>query len=152
MDRMARRAVRSGRRLAGRVVREARCRLEYTSVLVHVSVLLFVPLSVGPLTYLSRRLSFVSFLVLPPLAAGMCAMFSDPESESAFPVRFVAGLTAGALCSTGIGSFLELSARSGDLVIIGASHERGFLSRIVSPPTFELVHDVETDVAIVARE
>ena len=99
MDQTARRAVRSVRRLAGRVVREARRRLEYTSVLVHVSVLLFVPLSVGLLTYLSRRLSFVSFLVLPPLAAGTYALFSDPESESASPVRFVAGLTAGALCS-----------------------------------------------------
>lgn len=99
MDQTVRRTVRSVRRLAGRVIREARRRLEYTSVLVHVSVLLFVPLSVGLLTYLSRRLSFVSFLVLPPLAAGTYALFSDPESESASPVRFVAGLTAGALCS-----------------------------------------------------
>jgi len=31
-------------------------------------------------------------------------------------------------------SLLEQSAGSEDLVIIGASHERGFFSRLVSPP------------------
>jgi len=94
-----RKAAGTADRLVRRSVREVRRRLEYTSVLVHVSILLFVPLSVGLLTYLSRRLAFLSFLVLPPLAAGTYALFSDPESESADPVRFVAGLTAGAVCA-----------------------------------------------------
>jgi hypothetical protein len=51
-----------------------------------------------------------------------------------------------------IGAFLRRAARSNDLLVFGASHERGLLSRIVTPPTFEGIPDVETDVAIVARE
>jgi len=36
-----------------------------------------------------------------------------------------------------IGAFLRRAARSNDLLIIGASHERGFLSLLIPPPTFE---------------
>jgi hypothetical protein len=69
-------------------------------VLVHVSILVFVPFSVGLLTYLSNRLSFLSFFIFPPLAAGTYALFANPESEYASPVRFVTGLTAGAACAS----------------------------------------------------
>ncbi len=68
-------------------------------MLVHVSVLVFVPLSVGLLTYLSNRFDVLSFFIFPPLAAGTYALFANPESEASSPVRFVAGLTAGAVCA-----------------------------------------------------
>jgi nucleotide-binding universal stress UspA family protein len=74
-------------------------RLEETNVIVHVSMLIFVPSLVALLTYLSNRIDALSFFVFPPLAAGTYALFSNPESKYASPVRFVAGLTAGALCS-----------------------------------------------------
>ncbi|WP_336136173.1 HPP family protein [Natronomonas amylolytica] len=74
-------------------------RLEETNIIVHVSMLVFVPTLVALLTYLSNRLDALSFFVFPPLAAGTYALFSNPESKYASPFRFVAGLTAGALCS-----------------------------------------------------
>jgi hypothetical protein len=82
-----------------RAVRTGRLHLEETTTLVHVSILLFVSLLVGLLTYLSTRLDFLSFFLFPPLAAGTYALFAHPEHEAASPVRFVAGLTTGALCA-----------------------------------------------------
>lgn len=87
------------RRFERRKRRVLRRRLEETSVLVHVSILLFVPFLVGLLTYLSNRIDHLSFFLFPPLAAGTYALFANPESEYASPVRFVAGLTAGAVCA-----------------------------------------------------
>ncbi|WP_254857920.1 HPP family protein [Natronomonas gomsonensis] len=80
-------------------VRVARRRLEETSTLIHVSILLFVPALIALMTYLSNRSSYVSFFILPPLAAGTYALFANPESKYASPVRFVAGLSVGAICS-----------------------------------------------------
>jgi hypothetical protein len=36
-------------------------------------------------------------------------------------------------------------------VFVGSSGERSRASRFVSPPTFERLHDVECDVAVVDR-
>lgn len=94
-----RRTVRRLRQFERREVRELRRRLEETTILVHVSILLFVPFLVGLLTYLSNQLEQLSFFLFPPLAAGTYALFANPESEYASPVRFVAGLTAGAICA-----------------------------------------------------
>jgi len=87
------------RRLERREVRHVRRHLEVTRTLVHVSVILFVPLLVGVLVSLSNRLEGLSFFLYPPLAAGTYMLFANPESEQAAPVRFVGGLTAGAVCS-----------------------------------------------------
>jgi len=92
-------AVRWLRRRLRRAVREGRLRLEETNTFVHVSILLFVPMLVGLLTYLSGVLEYLSFFLFPPLAAGTYALFAHPEHEAASPVRFVAGLTAGAVCA-----------------------------------------------------
>ncbi|MDS0278295.1 HPP family protein [Halomicroarcula sp. S1AR25-4] len=51
----------------------------------------------------------------------------------------------------GINEFLETSGTQYDLVMIGASRDRSAASRFVSPPTFERLDDVDTDVAIVDR-
>lgn len=86
-------------RLERRQLRYVRRRAEETSTLLHVSILLFVPLLVGVLTYLSNQIEGLSFLLFPPLAAGTYTLFADPESRQADPVRFVGGLTAGAVCA-----------------------------------------------------
>ena len=86
-------------RLLRRRLRIARRRLEETSTLIHVSILVFVPSVIALMTHLSNRSEYVSFFVLPPLAAGTYALFANPESEYASPVRFVAGLSVGAICA-----------------------------------------------------
>jgi nucleotide-binding universal stress UspA family protein len=50
-----------------------------------------------------------------------------------------------------IESFLSANDEYYDLTIIGASTDRSTASRFVSPPTFERLHDLDCDVAIVHR-
>jgi len=50
-----------------------------------------------------------------------------------------------------IEAYLTETAGDFDLVMIGASRERTAASRLVSPPTFERIRDVDADVAIVDR-
>jgi hypothetical protein len=50
-----------------------------------------------------------------------------------------------------IESFLRQIAPATDLVVVGASRDRSTASRLVSPPTFERIDDLETDLAIVAH-
>ncbi len=47
--------------------------------------------------------------------------------------------------------FIERTAPRFDLVLMGASRDRSTASRIVSPPTFERVGELETDMAVVDR-
>ena len=86
------------RRLERREVRGFRAWLENTQNLIHVSVLLFVPLLMAAVTFLSGRLTELSFLLFPPLASATYTLFSDPDGRFASPRRFVGGLTAGAVC------------------------------------------------------
>lgn len=72
--------------------------LENTENLVHVSVLVFVPLLIALVTYLSNRVDLLPYLLFPPLASGTYSLFAEPERSYASPRRFVGGLTAGALC------------------------------------------------------
>ncbi|WP_207586332.1 HPP family protein [Halomontanus rarus] len=98
-DRFLEEEGRGFRRFKRRLLRRGRRRLEETATLVHVSVLLFVPLLIGLLTYLSTRWEHLSFFLFPPLAAGTYALFAHPESKRSSPIRFVTGLTAGAVCA-----------------------------------------------------
>lgn len=50
-----------------------------------------------------------------------------------------------------INSFLASTAETYDLVIIGASQDRSAASRFITPPTFERLDNIETDIAIVDR-
>jgi nucleotide-binding universal stress UspA family protein len=50
-----------------------------------------------------------------------------------------------------IESFLEANDEYYDLTVMGASTDRSAASRFVSPPTFERLHDLDCDVAIVHR-
>jgi nucleotide-binding universal stress UspA family protein len=48
-------------------------------------------------------------------------------------------------------SYLDANAETYDLVVIGSSGDRSAASRFVSPPTFERITEIETDVAVVDR-
>jgi nucleotide-binding universal stress UspA family protein len=103
-DRLAARimwAIRRAERIERRELREFRRWLENTNNLIHISILLFVPLLIALVTVISNALTELSFLLFPPLASGTYTLFADPEGRYASPVRFVAGLTAGALCGWG---------------------------------------------------
>jgi nucleotide-binding universal stress UspA family protein len=86
------------RRFERRELRELRNWLRQTRNLVHLSILLVVPLVIGVVTGLTNTLSAFSFLLFPPLASGAYTLFANPEGEYASPVRFVGGLTTGAVC------------------------------------------------------
>jgi nucleotide-binding universal stress UspA family protein len=90
-------AVRRAERIERRELREFHRWLQNTNNLVHVSVLLFVPLLMALVTVLSNALTELSFLLFPPLASGTYTLFADPGGRYASPVKFVGGLTAGAL-------------------------------------------------------
>jgi hypothetical protein len=87
------------RRLERRRIGTFRDWIEHTDNLIHVSVLVFLPLLIGLVTYLSNLLEGVlPFLLFPPLASGVYTLFANPESEYASPRRFIGGLTLGAVC------------------------------------------------------
>jgi nucleotide-binding universal stress UspA family protein len=85
------------RRFERRELHEFRRWLESSRNLVHLSVVLFVPLLVGLVTLVANATN-LSFLLFPPLAAGAYLLFAHPEERYSSPLRFVTGLTAGALC------------------------------------------------------
>ena len=72
--------------------------LEHTGNLLHLSVLVFVPLVIAAVTWLSNATAAISFLLFPPLASGAYTLFADPEGPYATPSKFVGGMTVGALC------------------------------------------------------
>lgn len=101
-------AVRRLERFERRELRDLHRWLEDTSHLLLLSVLVFVPLLMGLLTYLSNRLDVLPFLLFPPLASGTYTLFARPSSQAASPRRFVGGLTIGAASGW---LALELTAR-----------------------------------------
>ncbi|MFB6106411.1 MAG: HPP family protein [Halobacteriaceae archaeon] len=90
-------AARRARRVERRELREFRRWIERTDNLIHLTVLLVVPVLVGAVTYVSNAVAQLSFLLFPPLASGTYTLFSDPEGRYSSPVRFVTGMTIGAL-------------------------------------------------------
>lgn len=96
------------RRFERRQIRTVRRWLEHPDNLLHLSVLVFVPLLVGGVTWLANVSPVVSFLVYPPLASGTYTLFSNPEGRYSSPRTFVGGLTVGALIGWTV---LELSVR-----------------------------------------
>jgi hypothetical protein len=94
------------RRIERREFTEFRRWVENTNNLIHLSILLFVPLLIGGVTIISNALIELSFLLFPPLASGTYTLFADPEGRYASPVKFVVGLTVGALAGW---AALELS-------------------------------------------
>ncbi|MFB6070230.1 MAG: HPP family protein [Halanaeroarchaeum sp.] len=83
------------RAIARRVIRLRRW-LSETSHLERASVLVFAPLLIAVVTYLSNAIGSISFLLFPPLASGTYTLFADPEGEYSSPVKFVGGMTIGA--------------------------------------------------------
>ncbi|MEF8856293.1 MAG: universal stress protein [Haloplanus sp.] len=50
-----------------------------------------------------------------------------------------------------ITDFIDANADAYDLLLVGSSGERSRASRFISPPTFERIHEVDCDVAVVDR-
>ena len=96
------------RRFERRELQVIRRWLEHPDNLLHLSVLVFVPLLVGAVTWLANVSPVVSFLVYPPLASGTFTLFSNPEGRYSSPRTFVGGLSLGALSGWIV---LELSVR-----------------------------------------
>ena len=117
-------ALSRARRVEQRELREFRRWVERTDVLVHLSILVFVPVLVAVVTALSNAVDRLSFLLFPPLAAGAYTLFADPEGRYASPTKFVAGLTVGALCGWGalvVATALGLPEGPGDAIFaVGA--------------------------------
>lgn len=65
---------------------------------LHISLLLFIPLLIGLVTFLANAIDFLPYLLFPPLASGTYTLFADPEARAASPRRFVGGMTIGAIC------------------------------------------------------
>jgi nucleotide-binding universal stress UspA family protein len=85
------------KRIERRELHEVRHWVEQTRTLTRLSVLVFVPVLIAVITWLSNSLGWLSFLVFPPLAASTYTLFSDPTGRYSSPWQFVAGLTLGAL-------------------------------------------------------
>lgn len=90
--------LRRARRFERRELRDLRRWLERTATLVHLSILFVVPVVIGLVTALTNAIGSLSFLLYPPLASGAYTLFANPEGKYASPIRFVGGLTAGAVC------------------------------------------------------
>ncbi|WP_323174624.1 HPP family protein [Natrialba sp. PRR66] len=86
------------RRIERYELHKLRSWLENTRNLIHLSALLLVPVLIAAITALSNGVSTLPFLLFPPLASGTYTLFSEPNSKSASPRRFIGGLTLGALC------------------------------------------------------
>jgi len=84
--------------------------IEHTGNLLHLSVLVFVPLLIAAVTWLTNMTAVISFLLFPPLASGTYTLFADPEGKYATPWKFVGGMTVGALCGW---LAIELTAAAG---------------------------------------
>lgn len=91
-----------------REVQDFRDWIEATSNLVHLSIVVFVPLLIAIVTYLSNAVEAISFLLFPPLASGTYTLFAGPEGRYSSPAKFVGGMTAGGLCGW---IALEVTAR-----------------------------------------
>jgi nucleotide-binding universal stress UspA family protein len=88
------------RRFERREVREFRRWIEHTTNLIHLTVLFVVPVLIALVTAVSNSLDLLPFVLFPPLASGTYTLFADPEGKYASPVKFVGGLTTGAICGT----------------------------------------------------
>jgi nucleotide-binding universal stress UspA family protein len=91
-------AYRRARAIERREIAEFGRWVENTDNLLHLSVVVFVPLLIAVVTWLSNMVGLLPYLLFPPLASGSYTLFAQPESRYASPKRFVGGLTAGALC------------------------------------------------------
>ncbi|MFB6292861.1 MAG: HPP family protein [Halonotius sp.] len=96
------------RRLVVRECRDFRRWVEDTRNFLHLSLLLFVPLLIGLVTWLASRIDLLPFLLFPPLVSAAFVLFHEPESKYASPRRVVGGMTTGAVCGW---VALEISAR-----------------------------------------
>lgn len=112
------------RRFERRELHALRHWLAKTSNLVHFSILLLVPLVIGLITALANVVGAISFLLYPPIASGAYTLFANPEGKYASPLRFVGGLTVGAVCgwvAVVLASALFYTPQPGEIHAVGAA-------------------------------
>ncbi|OYR74588.1 universal stress protein UspA, partial [Halorubrum ezzemoulense] len=73
------------------------------------------------------------------------------ETKLANLVETTTGPVETRVARSEVTAFLGANADAYDLVLMGSSGDRSAASRLVSPPTFERIQDVQCDVAIVDR-
>lgn len=71
------------------------------------------------------------------------------ETKLANLVETAAGPVETRVARSTVEAFLDANAAAYDVVLMGSSGDRSAASRLVSPPTFERVRDVQCDVAVV---
>ncbi len=91
-------ALRRIRRFERREIQQFTRWVEHTRNLTRLTILVFVPILIAGITWLSNTVGAEWFLLFPPLASGTYTLFADPEGKYASPTKFVGGMTAGALC------------------------------------------------------
>jgi hypothetical protein len=102
-------------------------------------------------------LDFANRLATATANVSVCRCISDPSERnraesmlhdlvSSFQAQFETRVSYG-----NVPEFLRRYGRNYDLAIVGASSERSTASKVLSPPTFVDLEDVECDVAIVHR-
>jgi nucleotide-binding universal stress UspA family protein len=96
------------RQYGRRRLAEFRHWIKETRNFVHVSLLFFIPLLIGLVTFLANAVDALPYLLFPPLASGTYTLFAQPEAKTAKPRRFVGGMTIGAICGW---IALEVTAR-----------------------------------------
>ncbi|MFB6105110.1 MAG: HPP family protein [Halobacteriaceae archaeon] len=92
---------------------------------------------------------------LGTVAVCSCIDTEDERREAESTLADLAETTE-ARCETRVSrssfeAFLEQNSTNYDVVFMGASTDRSAASRFLSPPTFEQIGDLQTDVAIVHR-
>lgn len=100
-------------------------------------------------TRLAGTSGFVSVATCP----GSCSEREHRRAESMLSdlVEPFSGPIETRVAEMEVDDFLEQNAADYDLVIMGASRDRSLASRLLTPPTFQRVGELNVDVAIVDR-
>lgn len=102
-----------------------------------------------------RMIDFAYRLAGTPGRVSVCTCITgesqrrSAETMLANLVEAFPGMFETRISRASIEDFLTTNAAHHDLIIIGASTDRSPASRFFSPPTFERLHDIDCDIAIV---
>ena len=99
----------------------------------------------------ARRLTGLSGSVSVCTCIDREAQRRSTETKLANLVETFEGSFETRVSRSSIESFLSANDGHYDLVVMGASTDRSTASRFISPPTFERLHELECDVAVVHR-
>ena len=111
----------------------------------------------NPGTNAHAMIDFARRLAPTPTNVSLCRCIQDTSerSEAEDMLRdIVSSFKTGfetRVAYADVKSFLARNAKYYDLTIIGASSERGTASKVLSPPTFETLEEIDSDVAVIHK-